>query len=157
MYLKQAWAYMVRNDGMIFECEHNIHPYILKDRCLTADSLYFFQENTQNNKIKLLLQKEERTEEENTYIYEELNKEFCRIRTSALRGQYSFCSDTIYVRLSSDFSLWKDILINIATENHNHYKTITVVNDETIFHNFNPAKVNNQELIDIPIDDFILL
>lgn len=67
------------------------------------------------------------------------------------------CPETIFVRLSSDFSIWKDMLINLALDNRKHYTYITIVNDEQTLHNFDPVKINNVQLVDILIDDFVLL
>lgn len=157
MYLQQAYGYILRNDGTIFEGINNMHPYFWEDREQMQCMIQWFVEHTQNEKVKSLLQKDNRTKEENDFIFQSLNQEFCRIRTSCLRGRGEMCPETIFVRLSSDFSIWRDMLINLALDNCKHYTYITIVNDEQTLHNFDPVKINNVQLVDILIDDFVLL
>lgn len=175
--LRPNTAYMLRQDGALLRCGSS-HPYI-KDSSSwdfkknlnyliteSPQSLSWFQNNTTNNELRQLLDKNiplglEMTEGDYNRMVDLSNEEFCRVRTSNYKYDYGGNNGEVYFRISSkDFNWFDDIWDVVMFNSKNEFvKFITVIKDYQIFGGkiFDYFNSKLGDINKMSVDDFLTL
>ena len=89
-------------------------------------------------------------------LNDDLNQEFCRVRTSNLR--WAGDSNSIYFRISSIEFNWFDLIWKVVYENKNFISDVTICKDTQTFGGaLTYYKHGNLIINELPVNDFITL
>ena len=170
--LKQDSAYLLRNDGAVFECRF-IHPVIRHKSGhyagrVNSQDIRFFLRCSNNEEFKQLAEEylnhtspdRARRDEIVSRMEAIADEEFCRVRISDVKALHTARPNNgeIYFRLSSTETNWFNAIWNLVQENATWIKDITVVKDTTVKTGHEEYyTVDGKQLLHLPLDEFLTL